>query len=290
MSNETEPKEKVDIRTNQIKRWANKLYFLAKEGLDYCHNEYDEKRYEEIKTISESLYKAWKRDQNGKEGFLTLKQLNYFIFRLNDISDSGIKYATSDYDTDRYIECDLIAIDMVQVRDHYKRQEKAELPKETELKKEKEKISTIPLSHFLNDKELADAINNLISGSKDTLWICSPWIDDIFERESELIALKEKKVEITLLTRPAKKDTSHYNALRELRRKRFLIETNANLHSKLIISDESKMYIGSANLLTRSMTVNHEAGIITEDQYLIKPAKEYYNQLYDEAGEQRTTN
>ncbi len=289
MSNETETKEEVDIRTNQIKRWANKLYFLAKEGIDYCTNDYDAKRYEDIKSISESLYKAWKRNQNEKKGFLTLKQLNYFIFRLNEISDSGIKYAASDYDTDRYIECDLIAIDMQQIRNHYNKQEKAEFERENDLKEFNEKIRPSPLPQFLTDKELAGAMNNLISGSKDTLWICSPWIDDIIERKNELTALKEKKIEITLLTRPAKKDSRHFNALRELRRNRFLIETNANLHSKLIISDESKMYIGSANLLTRSMTVNHEAGIITEDQHLIKPAMEYYNRLYDNAGEQRTT-
>ena len=49
------------------------------------------------------------------------------------------------------------------------------------------------------------------------------------------------------------------------------------------------MYLGSANLVERSMTVLHEAGIITEDQYIIKPAIEYFNQLYDDAGDERIT-
>ncbi len=54
----------------------------------------------------------------------------------------------------------------------------------------------------------------------------------------------------------------------------------------MIISDEIKMYLGSANLIERSMTVLHEAGVITEDQQLIHTTIDYFFQLYDEAGKQ----
>ncbi len=277
--------ERVSIRTKQVKRWANTLYFIAKEGLDYSNNNYDIKRYEEIKSISESLYLAWKRDKNIKMSSLTLKQLNYLIFRLSDITESGLSYAPSEYDANRYVDSTMILMDMEVVRDRYKVHQTK--PK-TILKKE-EVEKKVQLTHFLKDEELPDAINELLNNTKKKLWICSPWIDDILDLKNQLVSLKEKKVEILVLTRKAKPNSSHHKALRKLKRERFLIETNPYLHTKLIISDDIKMYLGSANLVERSMTVLHEAGIITEDQHIIKPAIDYFNQLYDDAGDERIT-
>lgn len=279
--------ERVSIRTKQVKRWANTLYYITKEGLDYSNNDYDIKRYEEIKSISESLYLAWKRDKNIKMSSLTLKQLNYFIFRLSEITEAGLSYAPSEYDTNRYIDSTMILMDMEVVRDRYKAHQTK--PK-TILKEEgKEKESKDHLTYFLKDEELPDAINEQLNDTKEKLWICSPWIDDILDLRNQLLSLKEKKVEILVLTRKAKPNSSHHKALRKLKRERILIETNPYLHTKLIISDDKKMYLGSANLVERSMTVLHEAGIITEDQHIIKPAIDYFNQLYDDAGDERIT-
>lgn len=128
---------------------------------------------------------------------------------------------------------------------------------------------------------------NLICDTKEKLWICSPWINNILNLKQQLVALKEKHVEILILTRKAKKnEPEHQKSLTGLKKERFLIETNPYLHTKMIISDEIKMYLGSANLVERSMTVLHEAGIITEDQHLIRPAIDYFFQLYDDAGKQ----
>jgi len=273
-----EEKEMVTVRTKQMKRWANTLYFLGKEGTDYARNDYDIERYEEMLKISESLYINWKKNQDNKFCEISLKQLNYFIFRLNDITEKGLEHSPSDYDADRYIESQLILIDMEHVREAYQ-EKKKETPKKEEKPKEKQ------VTFFFSDEELASAINSLINETKEKLAICSPWIDDIIERENELGNLKKQKVEITLLTRSAKKETKHFQSLQGLKRQRFPIEINDNLHSKLIISDEKKMYIGSANLLRRSLTVNHEAGILTEDPRIIKPAIDYFNRLFDEAGD-----
>ncbi len=130
----------------------------------------------------------------------------------------------------------------------------------------------------------------LISGTKEKLWICSPWINDILNLKQQLVTLKENHIEILILTRKAKKnDPEHQKILAGLKKERFLIETNPYLHAKMIISDDIKMYLGSANLVERSMKFLHEAGIITEDQHLILPAIDYFNQLYDDAGYQSIT-
>ncbi len=113
-----ETKEKIFLRTKQLKRWANSLYSIVKEGLDYSRNDYDINRYEEIKEISESLYKIWNRDKDNKQCSISLKQLNYFIFRLSDITDKGIKYASSDYDSERFIDSTMILMDMEVVREN----------------------------------------------------------------------------------------------------------------------------------------------------------------------------
>ncbi|MFX0087757.1 MAG: NUDIX hydrolase N-terminal domain-containing protein [Candidatus Hodarchaeota archaeon] len=281
-----EEKEKINLRTKQLKRWANSLYYIAKEGLDYARNDYDIKRYEEIKEISESLYKIWNRDKKTNQCSISLKQLNYFIFRLTEITDLGIKYASSDYDSERYIDSTMILMDMEVVRENYNNISKINTRKEIKTEATEVKISREPLTHFLKDEELPDAIMKMIINTKEKLWICSPWIDDILDLKKQLVNLKDKNIEILILTRKAKADSNHHKILRGLKKERFLIETNPYLHTKLIISDKIKMYLGSANLVDRSMTVLHETGIITEDQHLIKPAINYFNQLYDDAGEQ----
>ncbi len=283
-----ETKEKVFLRATQLKRWANSLYYIAKEGLTYSGNEYDIDRYKEIKEISESLYKIWNRDKKNKQCSISLKQLNYFIYRVSDIANRGIKKASSDYDSELFIDSTMILMDMEVVRENYNNMSKKKKLSEQEEKAQiKDKSSKEPLSHFFKDEQLPDALMKLICDAEKKLWICSPWINDILDLKQQLVTLKEKRVEILILTRKAaKNDLEHQKILTGLKKERFLIETNPYLHSKLIISDEIKMYLGSANLVERSMTVLHEAGIITKDQQLIRPAIDYFNQLYDDAGKQ----
>jgi len=280
-------KEKIFLRATQLKRWANSLYYIAKEGLVHSRNDYDIERYEEIKEISESLYKIWNRDKKNKQCSISLKQLNYFIYRLSDIANSGIEKASSDYDSELFVDSTMILMDMEVVRNHYNMSKKKKLSEPEEKAQIKGKSSKEPLSHFFKDEQLPDALMKLICDTKKKLWICSPWIHDILNLKQQLVTLKGKQIEILILTRKAKKnDVEHQKILTGLKKERFLIETNPYLHTKLIISDEIKMYLGSANLVERSMTVLHEAGIITEDQRLIRPAIDYFNQLYDDAGKQ----
>ena len=162
--------------------------------------------------------------------------LNYFINKLSIFVDKGLIYTSIDYDQDRYIDCDMILMDMERVKEEFQQKEE---------KNKVEKISEKPvigdqITYFLSDIELAEAINKLINETTEILSICSPWIDDIIERQNDLFELKKKKLGILLITLTAEKDSNHYKALWELKRNRSNIETNDNLHSKLIISDNSK--------------------------------------------------
>jgi len=59
------------------------------------------------------------------------------------------------------------------------------------------------------------------------------------------------------------------------------------LHAKMILVDNSELYIGSANLLESSMDRNREAGIVTSDSDTLDKAARYFNDLFLEAFEKR---
>lgn len=73
---------------------------------------------------------------------------------------------TSENDESRYIETDLIRLDMEQIKYEYIRKKESEIITTTTMKKYEDNESP-PLSHFLTDIELSESINTIITESKE---------------------------------------------------------------------------------------------------------------------------
>lgn len=283
---EQETVERVTVRIDQMKKWANKLYFLSKGGLKYASNDYDKQRNTEIKQISESLFKNWKKHEKESNSTMSLKQLKYFISRLDFIQNQGIEFASSDYDIDRYSDVNLICLEMSKVLDKYMESNS----KIIDDSNSSQVITQDIYTRFFTDRDLKDEITKLIKEAKNSLLIASPWIDGITEVKDQFIKLRtESKVDIDLLTRPAKPNSKHFSAIIELKRNRINIEIDELVHTKLIIQDETVMYLGSANLLLGSLEKNREAGIITNNPKIVNQGIEYFKDLFFTSGDSRLT-
>jgi len=141
---------------------------------------------------------------------------------------------------------------------------------------------------FVSDDGTAPLIKDMLSRTKDSVLIASPWmwgIEDIVQR---LERLKEDKVDIAVLTRRSKKnDVAHEETVTQIHSIGCRIETDDDLHAKIVLVDDSELYIGSANLVETSLERNKEAGIWTDDPVTVADAKDYLADAFDAAFRKR---
>ena len=141
---------------------------------------------------------------------------------------------------------------------------------------------------FVSDEKTAPLIKDMLSRAKDSVLIASPWmwgIEDIVQR---LEHLKKEKVDIAILTRRSKEhDLAHGETVTLIHGLGCRIETDDDLHAKIVLVDDSELYIGSANLVETSMEKNKEAGIWTNDRVTVTDAKEYLAEAFDAAFRKR---
>ena len=141
---------------------------------------------------------------------------------------------------------------------------------------------------FVSDEKTAPLIKDMLSRTKDSVLIASPWmwgIEDIVQR---LERLKKDRVDINVLTRRSKEDdVAHEETVTQIHGLGCRIETDDELHAKIVLVDDSELYIGSANLVETSMERNKEAGIWTDDPVTVADAKEYLAEAFDTAFRKR---
>jgi phosphatidylserine/phosphatidylglycerophosphate/cardiolipin synthase-like enzyme len=141
---------------------------------------------------------------------------------------------------------------------------------------------------FVSDDKTAPLIKDMLSRAEDSVLIASPWmwgIEDIVQR---LERLKKKKVDIAILTRRSKEhDVAHEETVTQIHGLGCRIETDDDLHAKIVLVDDSELYIGSANLVETSLEKNKEAGIWTNDPITVSDAKEYLAEAFDAAFRKR---
>lgn len=130
----------------------------------------------------------------------------------------------------------------------------------------------------------------LINSADSELLITNPYFDqETMQEINKPLAYAEKHgVEIKMLLRSdevpeepsALIETLKHGELRKFggreRDKKYF------LHSKLLIADGERAYIGSANLTTTSLGANSEIGVIIDGEE-IKEVKKYFDILWDEA-------
>ena len=142
---------------------------------------------------------------------------------------------------------------------------------------------------FVADGKTAPLIRDMISRAKDSILIASPWmwgIDDIVQR---LESLRKEKVDIAILTRRAgENDVKHARTVDEIQTLNCRIDFIDEMHAKIVLVDDTEIYIGSANLVETSFERNKEAGIWTDDPATVADAKNYLAEAFTEAFKRRS--
>ena len=138
-------------------------------------------------------------------------------------------------------------------------------------------VTTIPPQ----DKSLNVDVIKIIEETETSLQIISPYID--MSLMNELITKKQQGIVIQIITRPtnefkgkAKKDA--FNNLKAHLKKNH--RTNEAIHSRIIISDQSKILVSSADLTLDSLRAQYNAGIITSDLQLVTKLVEYFKTVW----------
>lgn len=121
-----------------------------------------------------------------------------------------------------------------------------------------------------------EEIELLLAKAKKEILIESPWIVLTKRMKAALVAAKQRGVKIRILTNSAESSESSYTyhvsratSAKFMERNGIeVFEHNAavSLHSKYIVVDRSKVYIGSFNIGARSERLNSETGIIFESE------------------------
>lgn len=126
-------------------------------------------------------------------------------------------------------------------------------------------------TRLISDKELYDAIVNLVKKAKTDIKISSPWIYNCDHILDELAAANRRGVKISVVMREPKKDldgnnyNDKLNAISRLKDAKADIIFDSYVHEKIIITDSKEMIVSSANLIGTSLTRNGESGTHTND-------------------------
>lgn len=135
-----------------------------------------------------------------------------------------------------------------------------------------------------------DAFARLFSGAKKSLKIMVPYVDPSF---TALIALTNAPVRVLTVAGEGRGNRAspvleRCAAIRDVS-VRYLTERKDRallyqMHSKLIISDGSAAYVGSANLTDTSIHYNLELGLVVADPITVERLTRLFDGLFDRAG------
>lgn len=142
---------------------------------------------------------------------------------------------------------------------------------------------------FVSDDQTAPRIKEMLDRAKDSVLIASPWIWGIENIVQRLEGLRKKKVDISILTRRSgKTDAKHEKTVDMVRGFGCVIDFIDELHAKMVLVDETELYIGSANLVETSLERNKEAGIWTNNPATVADAKNYLAEASIESFKKRS--
>jgi phosphatidylserine/phosphatidylglycerophosphate/cardiolipin synthase-like enzyme len=153
-----------------------------------------------------------------------------------------------------------------------------------------------------------EAIRRIIIGARRSLWVVSPYFDEFGKAalEKSLLGRAKNEVRIRLIGRqlaPADSDNIRsikclQNLVEVFRKERLenqieireftsrnarTGETEAGLHSKIVIADERVCYIGSANMTRWSLSRNFEMGVELTGE-MVTPVLMLVEKIWAEAG------
>ena len=149
-----------------------------------------------------------------------------------------------------------------------------------------------------------DVFKEIISSAKESIKICSPFFEPNYltELQNLLIRKAAEDVKIKIITRELCNTTDGTSRKKSV--KRFIERLNteklkdnikvrnyhfegqnknvlSSVHSKFVISDDKKLYLGSGEFRRNSFERNFEMGIITNDFVLIKNANILFDSFFN---------
>ena len=149
-----------------------------------------------------------------------------------------------------------------------------------DLKRSSEKYEFLITSPKSTGSVYGEIKNSLKTAKKEVL-VCSPWITYLLD---EFEGLK-KGVNIKVITNFRMEDiTSGITDIDKIRVLKDIgseIRYNNNLHAKIVIIDSKVGIISSANMTSKGMRINYEAGILIKDEKEIKKAIEFFDGVWN---------
>lgn len=147
--------------------------------------------------------------------------------------------------------------------------------------------------------KLRETYSKMIEIAKDTILLVN-WLfvdEDTNENQNNQVQLKKKLIEatkrlkgrvfiITASQRPRYKSEikdyfdSHLQILKELHKAGAFIKGYENAHGKVLIVDDKKALITSANYTYNSFTKNVEIGLVIDDQTQLSILKQWFNYVW----------
>lgn len=149
-----------------------------------------------------------------------------------------------------------------------------------DLKKSTEKYEFLITSPESTGSVYGEIRNNLKNAKKEVL-VCSPWITYLLDEFEGL----NNDVRIKVITNFRSEDIdsgiTDIDKIRVLKGMGSEIRFNNNLHAKIIIIDSKVGIISSANMTSKGMRINYEAGVLIKDNKEILKAIEFFNGVWD---------
>lgn len=139
-------------------------------------------------------------------------------------------------------------------------------------------VATIPP----HDRTLYEEVKKMISNSKNSLKIITPYIDMLVM--AELLTKKEQNVDVKIITRDdkdlnGKEKRTTYRYLKENFSKSH--KTDELIHSRIIIRDNEEVLVSSADLTQDSLLSQYNAGIKVADNKIVKGLLEYFEKIWN---------
>ena len=180
----------------------------------------------------------------------------------------GKQFARNRYDEYRYGAIRLVHNEMVEIT-------AKPAPKPTAARRVK------VLGEFISDDAIMPLLLKLIDRAKQKLDIASPWIT-VKEIIDRLKQAQKQGVQVKVFTRQAEEEYE-MDIIYDLISNEIDIATDNDLHAKMVIVDQKELFLGSPNLIWKSMDTNLEVGIFTKDATIVADASAYFRKKFLQA-------
>ncbi|MHA1835444.1 MAG: phospholipase D-like domain-containing protein, partial [Candidatus Odinarchaeia archaeon] len=132
---------------------------------------------------------------------------------------------------------------------------------------------------LINDVELFYAIADLVVSAKKTLVIIYPDLSNIEHLLEKIQDLRNREVDVYVVTRPHDSTPSHQKSISFLSKIGCKIFTDELVKARIIVCDQSRMLLSSADLSKTANDKSYDAGVLTTDKGVINATLDYAEKI-----------